>query len=224
MATWKKILSTFAKNHSKMILLFILVTISLISFFILANVVSSKESLGFDKPILLFVHDFASPFLNAFFTTVTYLGESLYILIAAMILAAYFTYKKVYQKALILLLSLGGIVVANAVLKFIFRRDRPTLWEHLVSETNFSFPSGHAMISIGFAMALVAIFWNTKYRVITVVLATVGTLLVGLSRLYLGVHYPSDVLAGWCVSVAWVSLVAMGVGYFYRVNTHEISK
>lgn len=223
MATWKKILSTFAKNHSKMILLFILVTISLISFSILANVVSSKESLGLDKPILMFVHSFASPFFNTFFTTVTNLGESLYILIVAAILATYFAYKRAYQKAAVLLLSMGGIVVANTVLKFIFQRDRPTLWEHLVSETNFSFPSGHAMISIGFAMALVAIFWNTKYRVITIVLAAIGTLLVGLSRLYLGVHYPSDILAGWCVSVAWVSLVLAGVKCFYGRITAKAS-
>lgn len=214
MAAWKKYIGAFANDHFKLILFFMLFTISLLAFFLLANEISDKASLFFDQPILLFVHSFASPFLNAFFTTVTHLGESIYILIVAMILAAYFAYKRAYQKAVVLLLSMGGIVVANTVLKFIFQRDRPTLWAHLVSETNFSFPSGHAMISIGFAMALVAIFWNTKYRVITIVLAAIGTLLVGLSRLYLGVHYPSDILAGWCVSVAWVLLVLVGVKYF----------
>lgn len=219
----KKYTAVFVNDHLRLILFLTLFTISLIVFSLLANEISGKRALSFDQSTLVFVHSFASPFLNTFFTTVTYLGESLYILTIAMILAAYFAYKRVYQKAVVMLLSMGGIVVANAVLKFIFRRDRPTLWEHLVSETNFSFPSGHAMISIGFAMILVAILWHTRYRLTAIVLGAVGTVLVGLSRIYLGVHYPSDILAGWCVSMAWVALVLVGVKYFYGRITAKVS-
>lgn len=206
----------FVKNHFKMILFLLVFAIPLISFPLLASEVSSKRSLVFDEPILLFIHNFASPFLNTFFTAVTYFGESLFILIVAVVLATYFAYKRNYQKALTLLLSMGGIVAANTILKLIFQRDRPTLWAHIVTETSFSFPSGHAMISAGFAMALVVLFWNTKYRLVTIMLTVSGTLLVGLSRLYLGVHYPTDVLAGWCVSVTLVLLVSIGVRYLYR--------
>lgn len=199
-----------------MILFFILLIIPIVTFFILASEISGNESLVFDEPILLFIHSHASPLLNTFFTVITHLGDSVIMLILAMILAIYFAYKKVYQKALILVFSMGGIVVANTILKFLFQRDRPTLWQHIVSETNFSFPSGHAMVSAGFATVLIVLFWDTKYRWLTVILASIGTLLVGLSRLYLGVHYPSDILAGWCVSVAWVLIISVGIQYFYR--------
>ena len=215
MTAWKKLTELITKDHKKMILFFIFFAIPIAIFLILASEIGRRGSLALDVPVLLFVHDFTSPLLTAFLLTVTHLGDSIVMLIIATILAAYYAYKKIYQKALILLLSMGGIVVANAVLKFIFQRDRPTLWQHLVAETNFSFPSGHAMISAGFAAALIILFWNTKYRWTTVVLAITGMILVGLSRLYLGVHYPSDIVAGWCVSVAWVILVSLGVRYFY---------
>lgn len=215
MTAWKKFTELITKDHKKMILFFVLLAVPIVTFLLLASEVSHKRFLPFDVPILLFIHDYTSSLLTTFFLAVTHLGDSVMMLIVATILAAYYAYKKVYQKALILLVSMGGIIVANSILKFIFQRDRPTLWQHLVDETNFSFPSGHAMISAGFATVLVVLFWNTKYRWTTVVLALVGMLLVGLSRLYLGVHYPSDILAGWCVSVAWVILVAVGIKYFY---------
>lgn len=192
---------------------------SVMVFSFLAYEISSSGSLAFDEPLLLFIHGYASSFLNAFFTVVTHLGDSMTMLILAMVLAAYFAYKKVYEKALLLVVGMGGIVVANTVLKFLFQRDRPTLWQHIVSETNFSFPSGHAMVSAGFAMMLIILFWNTRYRWITVTLATIGMFLVGLSRLYLGVHYPSDILAGWCVSAAWVTLVVASILFFSRKKT-----
>lgn len=216
MTAWKKFTELIAKDHMKMILFFVLLMVPIITFLLLASEISHRGSLPFDAPILLFIHDFTSPLLTTFFLIVTHLGDSTIMLIIAMILAAYYVYKKVYQKTLLLLVSMGGIVVANSVLKFIFQRDRPALWHHLVDETNFSFPSGHAMISTGFATALIVLFWNTKYRWATVALAITGMFLVGLSRLYLGVHYPSDILAGWCVSVAWVILVAIGIKCFYR--------
>lgn len=210
------------KDHYRMVLFFILLIVPVVTFLILASEISGHRSLIFDEPILLFIHSFTSPLLNTFFMTITHLGDSVIMLIVAMILAIYFAYKRVYQKALILVFSMGGIVVANTILKFLFQRDRPTLWQHIVSETNFSFPSGHAMVSAGFAVVLIVLCWNTKYRRLTIVLAAVGTLLVALSRLYLGVHYPSDILAGWCVSLAWVLFVLMGITYFQRKRTSKL--
>lgn len=223
MVTKSKSLIVLARDHYKMILLFVLILLPVFIFFTLAREVIEKNSLAFDEPILLFIHSYASPFLNVFFTTITHLGDSVIMIIVAMIFAIYLAYKRIYQKALILVFSMGGVAVANSVLKFIFQRDRPTLWQHIVAETNFSFPSGHAMISAGFATALIVLFWNTQYRWLTVAVATIGMLLVGLSRLYLGVHYPSDILAGWCVSVAWVLLVSAGLLHFSRRKTDNLT-
>lgn len=194
----------------------------LVIFIGIAAGISGNRPLMFDEPILLFLHAQASPLLTAFFTTVTHLGDSVVIILLIMGLAAYYTYRKMYHKALFVTFGIGGVVVANTLLKSIFQRERPALWAHLVNETNFSFPSGHAMLSAAFATMLVILFWETKYRWLVVVLATVGTVIVGLSRLYLGVHYPSDILAGWCVSAVCVLLVSIVLKFFYR-KKHAVS-
>lgn len=202
-----------AGDRLKMILSLFVFMISITVFSILASEVSRGKLLAFDTPSLLFIHSHASSSLDIFFKTVTHIGDSIVILFLATVLGLYYLYKKAYQKASLVLLSIGSVIVANTALKSIFQRDRPSLWQHIVSETNFSFPSGHAMMSAAFVMLLIIIFWKTRYRLLTVALGILVMLLVGTSRLYLGVHYPSDILAGWCVSAALVTFVLIGTTY-----------
>ena len=108
-------------------------------------------------------------------------------------------------------MGVGGAALLNMVLKLIFERPRPDLWEQLIIETSFSFPSGHAMASSALAFSVIAIAWNTRFRWYAVGVGVLFMLVIGFSRLYLGVHYPTDVLAGWFVSGAWVLLVALVV-------------
>lgn len=109
-----------------------------------------------------------------------------------------------------------GAAVLNAALKLIFHRARPDLVPHLASVSNASFPSGHAMISAAIYLTLGVVLAHTQprreARIYLVAVAIIIVLAVGLSRLYLGVHWPSDVLAGWCVGSAW----AMGFAILAR--------
>jgi undecaprenyl-diphosphatase len=98
-------------------------------------------------------------------------------------------------------------VTLNLLLKELFGRDRPTLWETLVTEHGFSFPSGHAMASSALGFSIMVTLWNTRFRVPACIVAGFYIVLVGFSRLYLGVHYPTDVLAGWVLSGTWVILM-----------------
>ena len=111
--------------------------------------------------------------------------------------------------------SLGGSALLNMATKQFFQRDRPALWESIAPEHTFSFPSGHAMGSATLAMVVVLLCWHTRFRWPAVVLAALFALTVGASRIYLGVHYPSDILGGWAAGIAWVSGVYL---VLYRIR------
>jgi membrane-associated phospholipid phosphatase len=107
-----------------------------------------------------------------------------------------------------------GSALLNLGAKQLFARQRPALWDSIAPESTFSFPSGHAMGSITIAMVLVLLAWHTRWRWWVTLPMAAFTLMVGLSRVYLGVHYPSDILAGWAVAIAWT------VGAYLLVFPH----
>ena len=114
-------------------------------------------------------------------------------------------------------IAIGGSVLLNVIAKHHYGRARPSLWESLAPETTFSFPSGHAMGSMTLAAVLVLLAWNTRWRWTVAVVSAAFVLAVGWSRLYLGVHYPSDVLAatGLGCALAGLSLwLVPGVSLF----------
>jgi undecaprenyl-diphosphatase len=126
------------------------------------------------------------------------------------------------MKALILTFSIGGAALANAILKLLFQRDRPSLWYSAIVEHSYSFPSGHAMVSSALIVCVLLLVWQTKWRIP----ATIGGLflifMIGLSRLYMGVHYPTDVIAGWSVGILWsLTVYAVVKGISYRLRSRK---
>jgi undecaprenyl-diphosphatase len=102
-------------------------------------------------------------------------------------------------------LSVVGAGCLNLLAKLAFGRTRPDLWVSIAPEADYSFPSGHAMATMAMGAAVICLAWPTRQRWVVVALAVPFVIGIGLSRLYLGVHFPSDILGGWCASVAWVS-------------------
>ncbi len=109
-----------------------------------------------------------------------------------------------WREGLFAAIATGGSALLNIGAKRLFARDRPGLWESIAPETSYSFPSGHAMGSMTLALTLVLLTWRTRARWWVVAAMAVFVPMVGLSRVYLGVHYPSDILAGWAAASAWV--------------------
>lgn len=101
--------------------------------------------------------------------------------------------------------ALAGATLLNVLAKLLFQRPRPTDLGAVLVEPGFSFPSGHAMANMAFGFALVLVFWHTRARWLVALLGLGWALAVGASRNYLGVHYPTDVLAGFAASIAWVA-------------------
>jgi len=177
-------------------------------FFTIAKNVVDGSVLDYDEQYLLAINERANPTLDTFFTFVTDLGGVLAVSLVTIGLLLYFLRKKLYYKALLVAAGVGGAALLNVISKASFARERPDLWGQLISESTFSFPSGHAMGSSALAFTIIALLWKTRWRVLALVLGVLYLVMIGFSRLYLGVHYPTDVLAGWTLSLAWVATVA----------------
>jgi undecaprenyl-diphosphatase len=122
--------------------------------------------------------------------------------------------------ALLMVASIGGGMLVSTLLKNVFARPRPELVSHLVEVRTLSFPSGHAMLSAVTFLTLGALLAGVQARLrLKLYLLSVAillTLLVGASRVYLGVHWPTDVLAGWCAGAGWAMLCWAGMLWLQR--------
>lgn len=142
---------------------------------------------------------------------VTALGGTPFAIGASVIALVYFMLRNKPASALFTLVVAGGAQSLSEGLKAIFRRPRPDLVPHEVEVYSASFPSGHALLAA--SLFLTAAFvraqaeQNARIRAFTIAAAIVLTMMVAASRVYLGVHWPSDVVAGWCAGLAW-ALVA----------------
>lgn len=191
------------------------ITVAVLAFSVLAVLVLNGVTTSFDEATLLWINQHASPGFDSFFVAFTELGGLIVVTVVSALLFGYFLYRKKYTKALLVAAGVGGAALMNIILKSIFDRPRPDLWEWLVVETHFSFPSGHATASMALAIVVVALLWKTKWRIASMIGAAMYILSIGFSRLYLGVHYPTDILGGWLLGAAWVLLV-IGVIFAFR--------
>ncbi|HYG06724.1 MAG TPA: phosphatase PAP2 family protein [Stenotrophomonas sp.] len=194
-----------ASNAWRIVLLFAGVLLPLGVFASLADEVHELEAMFFDDPLLWRFRSWASPGLDAFFVWISRLGYQWGVIPADTLVVLLLLALRRWREATFAFLSFVGSALLNIGAKHFFQRERPGLWDSIAPESTFSFPSGHAMGSMTLAAVLVALAWGTRWRWPVVVAAGVFTVLVGVSRMYLGVHYPSDILAGWCAALAWVT-------------------
>ncbi len=163
-----------------------------------------------DEKILLWIHKhFSSKTADKIMIIVTQFGGPLGVFCIGSFLMFWLAQRGGYQQAGLAMLTIIGSIILNFLLKLIFVRNRPDLWSHIVTENTFSFPSGHAMASMTLALVSVWVFWYSPWRDILIGLSTAYLLIIGFSRLYLGVHYPSDVIMGWTVSLLWMTIIAI---------------
>lgn len=195
---------TITAHKWKVLGLFVAVLLPLIVFGVLAEDVLEQGSFFFDDPLLLSLHSAATPFWDTTMLTFSRLGYGWGVVPLDIALTLLLIVRRHHRDALFFGLSVGGAALLNQLAKTVFGRQRPTLWESIAPERTMSFPSGHAMGAMALAAALIVLLWPTRWRYPMLLGGIFFTLMVGFSRIYLGVHYPSDVLAGWAASLAWV--------------------
>ena len=195
----------------------LIISILLLAFAKIASEVIEGDTNAFDTTVLLALRNQGDPsrpigpaWVKGVLTDLTSLGSvTVLSLVVVAVLGFLVASGRRALLRLILISVLGGGLL-SAVLKSLFQRPRPHLVPHAIEVYTTSFPSGHAMLSAVVYLTLGALLAHvqTESRVKSYcfVVAITLTLLVGLSRVYLGVHWPSDVFAGWCVGAAWAIL------------------
>lgn len=180
----------------------------------IADEVREAEAFPFDAPILHFAQGIARDGFDRAFLLFSKLGYQWGVVPFDVVLVLALALSRKLREGLFAGIAIIGSALLNLGAKQLFARERPTLWESIAPESSFSFPSGHAMGSITLAMVLVLLAWHTRWRWWVTVPMAAFVAMVGLSRVYLGVHYPSDILAGWAFSIGWV------VGAYLLVFPH----
>ncbi|MFZ6720452.1 phosphatase PAP2 family protein [Undibacterium sp. Ji49W] len=192
-----------------LIALFIGILLPFYIFSALASEVAEHEVFAFDQPLLMFFHAHANTQLDSIMLFFTHIGSAPWVVPFELVLFAWFVYKRLRMDALFAFLSLTGAAALNVLAKNFFARSRPDFWISLQPETTFSFPSGHSMNAMALAALLIILGWKSKARWLITAISACFVLMVSVSRLYLGVHYPSDVMAAWAAALTWVVGLAL---------------
>lgn len=205
----------FIKNNWRWMLLFI----CLIGFLALAEEVFHQEIMngdiaGYDIVSKLFKFNVSTPIAKF----ITNFGGAIFVISLTTILFFVIKDKKI---GISIITNLGIVTILNQIIKFIMQRPRPTEFR-IIEETGYSFPSGHSMVSLafyGYLIYLIYKYINNKHLKRTlIIILSVLICIIGVSRIYLGVHYTSDVLGGFLISFAYLII------YIELVNKFVLEK
>jgi undecaprenyl-diphosphatase len=187
---------------------------ALLLFTWLGREVLEGEALRLDVRGRTLVQAWASPTLTEVMVAASFYGGPVVLIPAALVTAFSFLVHGWHRGALLVVLTMAGAALLNWLLKVTFARVRPEAFFEYPLPASASFPSGHALYAAsifgGLAALLTARLKHGPLRVAVWSAAVFLILMVGFSRVYLGVHYPSDVLAGYSIAVIWVTFVALG--------------
>jgi membrane-associated phospholipid phosphatase len=174
----------------------------------LCQEVWEKEAFSFDTTALLWIHQWANPVLDAVMLKITTLGNPEFVVVVFILTLGWLWWRQCRSEAKVFAIACLGALILNQELKLFFTKARPQLWPRLITESSFSFPSGHALGSLvlyGFIAYVLAEQSPRHSRWIYSVAVGIITA-IGGSRLYLGVHWPTDILAGYAVGFLWLMI------------------
>lgn len=199
----------------------ILIAAGLWGFAALADEVLEGETRSFDQSVLLWFRVPGAPsdpigphWVEQMVADITALGGVTVLTVVTLIVLGYLIVVGKRGAALLVLMSIGGGTVISFLLKSLFDRPRPDIVPHAVEVATASFPSGHAMLSaviyVTLGGLLARFLSGRRAKVYVVGVAVLMSVAIGISRVYLGVHWPTDVLAGWSLGAAWALLCWFG--------------
>ncbi len=208
------------KYYKLLGLLFGGVYLPLLIFFLLAVVIwYNPTGLDWEVNLLEAIHKTTTPELNKLAGTATNLGTYLGVAPATAILSLILLVKRNWYRMTYVLISLWGCWGISYTMKILFHRVRPHLWELFYPlPLDYAFPSGHAISSMTLAATLVILAWGSRWFIPALIGGGLFTLLIAWTRLYLGVHFPTDIIAGWMLAISWAIGIHIILRGIFRVD------
>jgi undecaprenyl-diphosphatase len=200
----------------------------LAAFLTIGSEVTEGDTKSFDRAILLALRVPGDPsdpigpaWVEAMMRDISALGGTTVVTLITLVTAGYLLVSHRRRTAALVVASIGSGAILSSLLKLIYARQRPDFVAHVVEVSSLSFPSGHAMLSAITYLTLGALLASVEReparRGYCLGVAVLLTLVIGTSRVYLGVHYPTDVLAGWSIGAAW-AMTWLGIARLLRLR------
>ena len=198
----KKVINFIKKNYIWIILFVGIIGFITITEDVLENEIMKCDVIGYNFIKTHIISDFMTPVAKA----ITWFGSATCLILLCFLILVFNKNKKIN---IAIIFNLGICTILNLMLKNILQRPRPTEYR-IIDERGYSFPSGHSMISMAFYGLLIYLSYknikNKSLKWILIILLSILILFIGISRIYLGVHYVSDVLGGFLVSISYLIL------------------
>ena len=223
---YKKIMAALALFTVELLLVWGVFLVSIIAFLAIGEEVLEGETLAFDEAAFAYAGAWQSPAFSSLIKGITFFASRQFLTPAALLLVAYFVFvrKHRWYSLKVPVVALGSITL-NIVLKYFFDRPRPLL--PVVDASGLSFPSGHSMVAASFYGLLIYLVWHNvqprALRNFLIAFLIIFVLLIGFSRIYLRVHYATDVIAGFAAGFFWVIISISMLRRMERFSRKEIA-
>ena len=221
------------RREFKLLVTVLVILAALWTFLVLADAVRGGTIQQFDDMVLLSFRQPDNPQIPRgpaglldVMRDITALGGGSVIALVTLFVAGYLALRRKFRPLILLIVASAGGGLLDSGLKDLIGRGRPSIVPHLMEVHSQSFPSGHSMMSMVVYLVLAVLLTpqlpDRRARIYVIAGALFFTLIIGISRVYLGVHYPSDVLGGWSLGLAWATLCWLAAWYVERRRTVRI--
>nr|WP_269054464.1 phosphatase PAP2 family protein [Paenibacillus tundrae] len=195
----------------------------LIAFVSIALSISDNQIHTFDDTLIGWIQGMESPGMTRCMQLFTWIGSEVpVVVITILAMLVLYIYLRHKRELLFLACVIAGSTLLNALIKLVFQRARPTI-NRIIEVSGYSFPSGHSMAAFSLYGGLAFLIWKhvptATGRVLMIIVSAIFILTIGMSRIYLGVHYPSDVVGGYFLSGCWLAVCI----WFYQRHLERLS-
>jgi undecaprenyl-diphosphatase len=197
--------------------------LSLAVFSIIALSISDNQIHRFDDSLITWIQGMESQGMTRWMELFTWIGSGIPVVIITILsMVVLYVFLRHRRELLFLGCVIAGSAILNSLLKLMFQRARPTI-HRIIEVSGYSFPSGHSMAAFSLYGGLAFLIWKhiptVAGRVLMIIVSAMFILMIGMSRIYLGVHYPSDVVGGYFMSGCWLAVCI----WFYQRHLERVS-